>query len=212
MSTAIRNHATTLPNGIRDPYNLLGANSGRATNATAKAEALRAKAVALGKKLSDVKRTFRRAVAQNDGSCDLNTMGQSVHRLANELSTAEEELKEAQALADAWEAERSRVRFDAIAKELAAVLEDFKQKYLAAALALAEFYALGDEARELATHLCDKIANGARYYNPDIKALLGQADLDPNPLPALKDAGYGETSNFLSFRRHCPLVPLKKEK
>lgn len=198
----IRNHGTTLPNGIRAPHNILGVSPQLTVEqARAAVEFLRAdKSKADGK--------LKTAVAANNGQADLNALSSMARKLATELAKAEVELEKAEAYAAAAAREQQRKRFSEIGGELRKAREQVAEHYREASLALGRWYLLCAEARALATTLADRLGNCGVYYNADLKTALAEPELDPNPFPALKDAGYGAL--MVAFRTQIPLFPLKK--
>ena len=204
----VRNHSAAIPPGIRDPYGVLGANAQQALNADAKAEVAQANVKRLAQAKANADRELKQAVERNDGKANLNALSRNVHRLARELFEAEEELTKATCVADAWGAERQRVRLDALAKELPELRAKFADAYRAAALLLGRYYELGREARELSQGP-ERLGPGtiARPPHP----ALTEADKNPDPLPALKNAGYRSVVASPDWRSQLFLEPLTKE-
>jgi len=200
-----------LPEGVRD-HGVFAAPADAAAEAHSRLLAARNKVAELRTAKATADRTLKCAVQKDDGRVDLNALSRTVHRLAKELAGAEEELEKAEAVRAAWAREHQRMRFAAIQGALREARQQFAEHYREAALALGHYYALGTEARELANSLADRLGNGGIYYSPDLKNVLAEASEDPNPLPALREAGYGELQTFQSWRRHCAIVPIVKEK
>jgi hypothetical protein len=155
---------------------------------------------------------LKRAVAANDGQVDLNELSRKAHRLANDLTAAEEELASAEAVELATATQRKKERFAEVAKELLTAREQFGDLYKAASLSLGRWYALRQEARELANEVANKMGNGTTYYAPHIQEVLADASAPPNPLPALRDSGLQEIQVALHERTISQLVPLQEKK
>jgi hypothetical protein len=173
-------------------------------------EDVRAKVAELRTAKAKADRILKHAVELNDGRADLNALSRTAHRLGTELAAAaEEELEKGEALSAAQENERKRVRFVQIRKELQEQRAKVLEHYREAALALGRYYALGNEATQLANALADRLGNGSVFYPPHLRETLTEAAQDPNPLPVLRDSGLGEIQT--SFRRHIAIVPLKEK-
>jgi len=196
-----RNHGVELPNGIRDPYNVLGlAPQITPEQARAAVEFARRDKAKADTQLAS-------AVAANDGKADLNALSRTAREVATELAEAEKRLEVAEAYAAAAVREQQRTRLADIGGELRKAREQFAEHYREAALALGRWYLLGSEARRLTTSLADRV-NDTVYFPPHLKEVLAEADADINPLPALKDAGYGVM--MLGFRTQLTLFPMKE--
>lgn len=102
-------------------------------------------------------------------------------------------------------------RLAQLEQELPALRAKIAELYREAALALGAYYRAGQEAGELANKLASRLGDGSVYYGPELRRVLEDAKVDPNPLPALKDAGYRETVTFHSWRRRLDVVPLEEE-
>jgi hypothetical protein len=136
-----------------------------------------------------------------------------VHCLARELETAEAEQEQWQDVVSQVEKGDRERRFHEALKEAREARAKFAELYRDACLSLGRWYRLGSEIRELVNEQADKMPTGHVYRPPHLTEALREVDQDPNPLPALKDAGYSETQTAASWRRHVAAVPLvAKEK
>ena len=170
------------------------------------------KLTSLAQRKAQADARLKKAVAANDGRADLNALARDVKMLARQQADAEAEAKQAEETVADLELVAKHERLAAMPSELRAAREQFAEAYRAAAVALGRWYALGAQTRELVSAMPMKFEQGLRYYTPELKDLLAEADGTPDPLPALKAAGFREFSTFQSWRQHCAIVPLVKEK
>jgi hypothetical protein len=175
--------------------------------------AVRSKAEQLKRGHAEAKSTLGQAVEDEHGHYDFQALKSNVARLARELAEAEEEVAQWESVCKQFDRAEREKRFDAALIEARAARTKFTELYRDACLALGCWYRLGAEIRELVNELADKMPTGHVYRLPHLTEALREVDQDPNPLPALKDAGYSETQTHASWRRHVAAVPLvAKEK
>lgn len=206
MITTTRHGA--LPEGVRDHHGVFG--EAAETSPQARLLTAQARVAELKQQHTEARRTFHAACHDEDDSRDLQALKSNVSRLARELAEAEEELAQWESVVEQSTKADSSRQFDEKVKQGREARLKFAEHFRGACVELGNWYALGSEINQLANSLADRLPNGTVYYVPELKNVLEEFAEDPNPLPTLQDAGYGELQTFVSWRRHLVVVPLSK--
>lgn len=205
--TTTRLHGS-LPEGIRDHHNVFGEKP----DDTPQSRLMRSRAevARLTREHAEARSTFAAAV-EDDGQHDLQAMKSNVARLARELDAATTQQSQWEAVCAQEDRSNRATQFEEKLKEAREARRKFAELFRDACLALGRWYALGSEIHELSNSVSDRLPTGAVYYRPEVKNALAELGENPDPLPALREAGYDDFSTFQSWRRSCAVVPLKKK-
>ncbi len=201
-----------LPEGIRDRNGVFAETKSAEASARERLQQARTKVAELKRAHAQAIGVLREGTDANDGSADLNLAAGQVRDYARQLERVEAELEQWESVnAQIEKADRER-RFHEVVAQAQRAREKLKEHYRDAALALGEWYGLGEEARQLASVLCDHLPQGTIYYPPELKRALAALETNPDPRLELLEQ-YKEISTFQSWKRQMPLIPLiAKEK
>lgn len=199
----------SVPDGVRDHHGVLG-NNQSATPQARLAEA-QMKVAQLERQHKAARAKLRAACDDDEGQHDLKALKANVASLARDLAMAEGEAEQwSNVCEQTAKADQSR-QVETKLAEARRAREQFAAFFTSACLALGRWYSLGSEISNLVNALADRLPTGTVYYKPELKNVLAELGEDPNPLPALREDGYKELSTTASWRRQCPVVPLKEK-
>jgi chromosome segregation ATPase len=200
-----------LPPNIRDHGNVFGSAEQRSPQAKLAAALLQINQ--LKSELRDAQKKLETALLDDEAEArdpDFKALKADVRRLKHELATAETEAAQWKDVVTQVERVNVAKRYEEKLAEARAARQKFQELFRDACIELNHWYSVGEEVRRLAQSQSDKLANGHVYLKPELKDALREMDVDPSPLNALKDDGYGEPQYPQSWRRHCAIVPLSK--
>src|SRR5262249_44980020 len=173
MSTPTTVHGGLPPN-IRDHHGVFGEKSDP-TPQERLASAL-ARVAELKRKHAEAQSSLRAAVEDDSGHYDFRALKSDVHRLAGDLETAEQDVKDWTAGCALMKRADDERRFDAALKQARDARKAFEESFRECCLNLGKWCALGGEVRNLVNALASRLPNGTVYYLPELKAAWAEVD------------------------------------
>lgn len=204
MATTTTIHGE-LPEGIRDPHGVLYAQPDLSPRS--QLARVRAKVSQLTQRKNEADRYLRVGVEANDGRTDLNEAARAVKVLADQLEGATETEQQWASVVEQMEKAHREDKLYEVVARAKKVKEDLRESYLAAALALGEWYELGIQARDLYAELGDRMPTGHVYHRPELREARTMFDANPDPRPELLE-DYQAISTFQSWKRELVVMPL----